>query len=974
MTTENEGTPQRTVVVAGDVTTDWNLARVKEAGSAATWTAGSRTHVYRQKGGAALLKRLVEDVAVSLGQPGPPAYDVRLGAGAAGENHSFAIWRPYQKGKKSPEDEQRVWRINEFLGQGTVTDVPQADEDAGGATPPPAGVAPSSARAEIVVLDDANLGFRKRDGEALPAQWPAEIREGEGPRWVVLKMSDEVCKGGLWDHLQAHFKERLIVLMTVGDLRLREAQVSRELSWERTAQDLYGELLHNPCLRGLAGCAHVVISFGPLGALWFEGGARRTKLYFDPDKVEGAAGEAGNVIGYTSCLAASVARELMRGEAEPKIGPAVRRGVAAMRKLYEVGYCGDHPKKGRRLGETYPDETDPGKTRHLDLVFPFEAVVAELNDEREAGGALTKYAEVEVKDPTVYHALRRKTGSDARVWTILGENHAGDSDLDVPRLAARIAVEGVEAALKREAGKPDRRAPLGKFGDLLTLDRREIEGYRSVSSLMVEYSLRERPERPLSVAVFGPPGSGKSFGISAVAKAALGDGVEKITFNLSQFKDPSELLGALHQVRDRSLKGKLPLVFWDEFDTALDGQPLGWLRYFLAPMQDGEFLEGRITHPIGRAIFVFAGGTGETLSEFGHNLGLSEAELKAVKHPDFVSRLKGFVDILGPDPVKRLAGHDQFYVVRRAVLLRSMLERHESLLFSLPPTGKKDDGVLQIDEGVLRAFLGVRRYRHGARSMESIIAMSLLTGKTRFDRSSLPPESQLDPHVNGRAFLALVNQIDLSKFDDEKFKELAALNQQNYCSGLPEGERQPYDALPDYKQEQNRQTVRDIPDTLAAAGYALLPAPGPGEEENLPGAVVERLAEVEHERWMRLMIRKGYVHVSKDGPDDKKHEAILPWRKMSAEERAVQYSRRVNEAIGEDELPEAEKRKVRAQVRGIPDILRAVDYILVRVEEEERLPPTGGGCLFEPGDDAGRGGGAQGEGAEEKGAQDEGAA
>ncbi len=33
---------------------------------------------------------------------------------------------------------------------------------------------------------------------------------------------------------------------------------------------------------------------------------------------------------------------------------------------------------------------------------------------------------------------------------------------------------------------------------------------------------------------------------------------------------------------------RIPLVFWDEFDTSLDGRPLGWLRYFLAPMQDGD--------------------------------------------------------------------------------------------------------------------------------------------------------------------------------------------------------------------------------------------------------------------------------------------------------------------------------------------------------------------------------------------------
>ena len=34
-------------------------------------------------------------------------------------------------------------------------------------------------------------------------------------------------------------------------------------------------------------------------------------------------------------------------------------------------------------------------------------------------------------------------------------------------------------------------------------------------------------------------------------------------------------------MRDEALRGKIPLVFWDEFDSSLEGMPLGWLRYFL---------------------------------------------------------------------------------------------------------------------------------------------------------------------------------------------------------------------------------------------------------------------------------------------------------------------------------------------------------------------------------------------------------
>ena len=59
--------------------------------------------------------------------------------------------------------------------------------------------------------------------------------------------------------------------------------------------------------------------------------------------------------------------------------------------------------------------------------------------------------------------------------------------------------------------------PVGEFGALLTADRREIEGFRSIQNLIGEYCSLARPPRPLSIAVFGPPGSGKSFAVTQIA-------------------------------------------------------------------------------------------------------------------------------------------------------------------------------------------------------------------------------------------------------------------------------------------------------------------------------------------------------------------------------------------------------------------------------------------------------------------------
>ena len=87
--------------------------------------------------------------------------------------------------------------------------------------------------AELIVLDDANLGFRDQR-----EHWPDAIATKVASPWIVLKMARPVSQGALWEHLHQHHAERLIVIMTIEDLRLTQVQISRELSWERTAQDL----------------------------------------------------------------------------------------------------------------------------------------------------------------------------------------------------------------------------------------------------------------------------------------------------------------------------------------------------------------------------------------------------------------------------------------------------------------------------------------------------------------------------------------------------------------------------------------------------------------------------------------------------------------------------------------------------------------------------------------------------------------
>ena len=257
------------------------------------------------------------------------------------------------------------------------------------------------------------------------------------------------------------------------------------------------------------------------------------------------------------------------------------------------------------------------------LVFPINKVAAAL-----AQKASNQFAVAPIQDPM--HFIREQGGKGEKpltegFWTILQDKFKGSLE----QVAMQVVHEGPEVALQG--------VPWGQFGNLLTVDRQEIESYRSIRNLVAEYAGQKQASRPLSIAVFGTPGSGKSFGVTEMAKSLLPGQIEPITFNLSQFDSADNLISAFHQVRDVGLSGKIPLVFWDEFDTSLRETPLGWLRYFLAPMQDGKFQEGQISHPIGRAIFVFAGGTSSSMAEFDKG---AEKDFTSAKGPDFVSRLR----------------------------------------------------------------------------------------------------------------------------------------------------------------------------------------------------------------------------------------------------------------------------------------------------------------------------------------------
>lgn len=329
--------------------------------------------------------------------------------------------------------------------------------------------------------------------------------------------------------------------------------------------------------------------------------------------------------------------------------------------------------------------------------------------------------------------------------------------------AIRIAIQGGDVVPGRDSPSKDRVlinlrsnvergtapslfAPVASFGEFHVIDREEIESYRSIRQLLEDYLFsakegRKANEKPRSFAVFGPPGSGKSYGITEVAKSVMAAAEIKslkdpMVFNLAQFSRAEELSRAFLEVVSETALGNTPLVFFDEFDCALDGQELGWLRYFLAPLQDGEFFFDGKKQQIGRALFVFAGGTSFSFRRFSREEGSTEQErfrFVQAKGPDFLSRLSGHIDVLGVN--RREDSPDQSYLLRRALIIRSELRKQGKL-------GRSDQAL--VDVRFIYKLLRVGKFKHGARSITKLLEMCIgIDGMLH-----LPPADQLAMHMD----------------------------------------------------------------------------------------------------------------------------------------------------------------------------------------------------------------------------------
>jgi hypothetical protein len=823
-------------------------------------------HVEPQLGGAALVHQLLDCLFV----PTKGAYVAQLAVKEPEDEkevddsqRAYAFWRPFPRNESR---DKQFWRVSEAMGFGSAVrgERGHAWERADYSSSP-----------NVIVLSEGGMGFRH--AESCWSRLPLDEA-----RWIVLKTAAPIAEGELWNRLSTNYPSKLIVVVAVQELRKSLARLSTGLSWDETLGCIFNELNPRGALSELTKCQHLIVTFGSDGALWLDMSitshrdvaCRTACLVYDPPSVEGedANGVEGFAFGKVSCLTAAVAWEISRNPTAPDLATACERGLCATRDLHRKGH-------GPSL-------------------------------EKATGFPAARLAKVITNPNYRYSRARFAAPVDARlddVWSLLHESLRKPEQpaYDLARLTVLrgpIALDNV---------------PHLKIGKLLTVDRREIEALRTLIRLMRNYK-HESASKPLSIGVFGSPGSGKSFAVKEIAGAICGPDAW-LEFNLSQFASPDDLIGAFHQIRDKVLQQKLPVVFFDEFDS----QNYRWLQYLLAPMQDGKFQEGQITHPIGKCIFVFAGGTSWSFETFGPpktdtNTITPEAVIQAAKHesdfrlakgPDFKSRLDGFLNVVGPNQRQttdyaanrnKLSPDptDIYFPIRRALMLRSELKCPRDLK-------------LNIDEGVLNAILRTEEFRHGSRSLSKLMQPFQPYVAEALVRSLLPPVSQITMHTDAEAFLNLCNipkskawsaaamsgSEEMSSNDaltENDVKQIAvAINDSYEALQVRTGQKQigqetKFESLTDFLKESNQAAARRMIRILELLNLRLEPGESTAPEREKLSSLfefyLELMAEAEHDGWMQWHLDRDWRHGSlPDGKKDaekKLHPCLLPYRQL----------------------------------------------------------------------------------------------
>ncbi len=822
------------IYLVGDPAEDWLILSEKYSRASnnpeplRNWQKNDNTQLQKIKGGINLIYELLQNSGNN--------YEINLSPNIpSGKSVSGNFLQSISKLKTNVYSPGH-YHVDEFLGYSSSKSEPFTNF-----------TSVDLKRFDLVLIDDLTLD------QSIHADHLLHNLSTFNPEGLILyKANVPLNENNLFECIADNYGHQLVTIIHADHLRESGLNLSKKLSWDATLDDLFVHLSSLPYYNTLSKSKIIIIRFGLEAALVIGQLDSRSeasaslrestyKFFYIPEKCEDEIKEnsGGLMQGITSAFVVAFINTYLTEKKENLnsdaicINPIINSMHAAI-KFMKMGYC---------------------KNADGELIYPIKELV-DLEPSNE---------NIKLLDLSNYHHLKYRNTLANYIFLnskSLVESHAMD-----------FVLHGVSNFIKR--------IPLAIFGELCTYDRDEIESFRTFRKMVMEYLSRSNEKKPLSYAVFGPPGSGKSFGIKKILES-LKIKTQILEKNISQFESYKDLIHVFQEARDINLGGKLPIIFFDEFDSNYNSNRFGWLKYFLAPMQDSLFKDGESMHPIGKAIFIFAGGTSKTFEEFSFPLTSSDedptyvkdkSDYKSAKVSDFISRLKGFIDIKGID-CKELST-DLLYPLRRALVLRGLLLKVPNILDS--------NNNISIDSNLLGALLKIPKFEHGSRSLEAIISMSDLQNAKTFQKTNLPSNQLLNMLLNTDEFMKSMNDKILKPETIEKLAKAIHEDwlEKEKAKGSQKETVKEWAALDEPTRNSNRDQALDIVRKLELLKYKIIDFQPGNSLTEFNQNDLNKMAKMEHERWMSEKIANGWIYGKPRKDSAKIHNDLVAWVKLN---------------------------------------------------------------------------------------------
>jgi len=280
-------------------------------------------------------------------------------------------------------------------------------------------------------------------------------------------------------------------------------------------------------------------------------------------------------------------------------------------------------------------------------------------------------------------------------------------------------------------------APISRFGHLEMADPSEAKQALAMDVAVKRHIQKSRGNRPISLGLFAPPGSGEIFTMEQIIRNAGLISSVNFEMDFREIQDPKEVIHHYRNAQDAALRGKTAVLYFRNFDVPLDGKPFGWIQHFISLMLAGEFADQGVRRPIGPCVLCFT--THESQSY--HHLKAASTGLKSgTTIREFLSNLNGYIDLPGINPKW---SEDQVYMLDRALYIRAFLRAH-----------KKD-----MEPALIRSLLNVDTYYNGGRSLYAIIEASCANEQNDIlTEDSLPTDAELNLHTDAGSLRNVSNE------------------------------------------------------------------------------------------------------------------------------------------------------------------------------------------------------------------------